>query len=298
MRYKTKGSIVFDVFNYTFITLLMLSMIYPLWYVLIVSISDYDAVATNAVKLWPVGFNLEAYSIVFKSSDVPRAFFNSVIISVSATIYTLIYATMAAYLLYHPKYKYKSGLMKFFVVAMFLPGGMIPNFLLINSLGMYNTILSVTLPSAFKVWNIIMIRANMKATIPEELLDAANIDGASDWRILFQIVMPLLKPILATIALFVMVDKWNDFMDPLIYLNDADKYPLAIILRKILLSSESKQLYESAIGGSGSETRLGIGFFEALKMATVMVATTPILLLYPFLQKYFVKGVMVGSLKG
>lgn len=294
------GSVVFDAANIAFLALLMLTMLYPFVYVVSVSISDYEAIAAGRVNLFPKGVHFEAYRALLQTQDIPRAFRNSVLFTVSGTLVTLFVASITAYCLEQPQLPYRRGLIVFFVLTMFIPGGMIPNFLLIKAIGFYNTIWAIILPPAFGAWNILIMRSNIRATVSRELMDAAYIDGASDFRIYATIVLPLIKPILATIALFAAVDRWNEFFAPLIYLSDASLYPLQIILRKILLANEVERMYDSARGVGeviSENTRVGIGFFEALKMATIIVAVWPILVVYPFVQRFFVKGILIGSLK-
>ncbi|NLC67567.1 MAG: carbohydrate ABC transporter permease [Clostridiaceae bacterium] len=298
MKYKKGfGSHVFDIFNHSFMVILMLTMIYPFWYILCVSVSNYEDVALGRIKLFPRGIHFSAYKLLLSANDIPLAFKNSVVYTVVGTFIVLFISTMTAYVLEQQYLPYRKFVIVLFTMTMFIPGGMIPSFLLIKNLGMYNTMWAIVLPGAFGVWNILIIRSNIRASVPKELIDSAYIDGASDWRIYFTIVLPLIKPILATIGLFVAVDRWNDFFGPLIYLNDSNKYPLQIILRKILITGETAKYWEKAAGPL-AQSRQGIGFFETLKMATIIITIWPILLVYPFIQKYFVKGVLVGSLKG
>ena len=307
MRKYKEGfaSNLFDVLNHTFMALLMITMLYPFLYIIFISISDYEAIAINKVKFYPIGIHFNTYRLLLKAQDIPLAFKNSVIYTVMATVFALFIASMTAFVLEQTELPYRKPLIIFFILTMFIPGGMIPNFLLIKSIGFYNTLWALTVPPAFGCWNILIIRSNIRSTVSRELIDAAHIDGANDFRIYLTIVLPLIKPILATIALFVAVSQWNNFFGPLIYLNDARKYPLPLILRKILLSNQVEKYYYDAIREAGNvpgsidaDSRIGIGFFKAIQMAAIVVAVFPIIAIYPFLQQYFVKGIMLGSLKG
>jgi putative aldouronate transport system permease protein len=302
MRYRaTVGSVVFDTLNYAFMVLLVLSMIYPFVYMVSVSISDYGEIARNTVKLLPKGpLTIQAYRMLLSTQDIPRSFLNSVMYTVMGVVFTLIISSMTAYVLEQRYLPYRRVLIVFTVLTMFLPGGMIPSFLVIRALKLYNTIWAVTLPGAFGAWNILIMRSTIRSTIAQELLDAAYMDSAGEWRIYFQIVLPLIKPILATIGLFAAVGYWNDFFGPLIYLSDARRYPLTMLLRKILLQDYVEKFYSAykAEHTGAPNEFLGIGFFTAFKYATMIVAIWPIIVVYPFVQKYFVKGVLIGSIKG
>ena len=296
------GSLLFDIGNHIFLILLMISMVYPFIYMISNSISDFREVATNAVKLFPRGpLNLNAYKTLVASQDIPRGYLNSIIYATVTVVFTLIVSSMSAYVLEQKRLTYRKPLIIFVVITMFLPGGMIPTYLVINSLGLMNTLWAITLPPSFSAWYILIMRSNIRSTITQELLDACHIDGANEFQIYWKVALPLIKPILATIGLFAVVASWNNYMGPLLYLSEARKYPLTMILRKLLTGAWAREstfatyyresLYlQDEIGGKG--------FFIALKYAAMIVAIWPIMVVYPFLQKYFVRGILVGSIKG
>lgn len=291
------GSVLFDVINYSVLVLLCLTMTYPFIYMISVSVSDFYEVMVGHVKLFPKGpLQLISYRALFSNQDIPRAFMNSILYAVTGVIFTLIISSMTAYVITQSRLPYRKAMTLFIILTMFVPGGMIPMFLLIKGIGIYNTLFAITLPPAFNVWYIMIMRANIQSTVANELMEAAYIDGANEYKVYFTIVLPLIKPILATIGLFAAVHFWNDFFGPLLYLNDGKKYPLTMILRKILLQGQMEQ-YHNVSRMSDQLLGLGPGYLTTLKFATIVVAVWPIMVVYPFVQKYFVKGIMVGSLK-
>ena len=300
MRYKLKaGSLLFDIANHLFLILLVISMVYPFIYMISVSISDFRAVSNNAVKLFPHGpVHLHVYKLLITSQDIPKGYLNSIIYAVVTVAFTLLISSMTAYVLEQKRLVYRKPLIIFVVITMFLPGGIIPMYLLINSLGMYDTLWAITLPPSFSAWYILIMRSNVRSTISDELLDACYIDGANDFQVYYKIVLPLIKPILATIGLFAAVASWNNFMSPLIYLSDYGKYPLPMILRKILFTEVLNESVGYYMELQERQMDLGPGFFIALKFAAMVIAIWPIMVVYPFLQKYFVRGILVGSIKG
>jgi putative aldouronate transport system permease protein len=290
----------FVIFNYFLLTVVAFLMLYPFIYVISVSVSDIKEIARGAVVLFPRGFNLHAYDFVFKSNNILLAYTNSIIYTVVGTAFSLIVACLAAYPLAQKRLRGRSYFSFIFVLPMFILAGIIANYLVIAELHMIDTIWAIVIPPAFTTLNILLMRAGFRS-IPESLVESAYMDGASDWRILFQIVIPLSKPTLAVVGLFSAVFHWNNFLSPLLYLNNPKLFPMPLILRKVILQSATSPQLAEAVGIRenipGAFTPLGPGFDLALKMATVAVAIGPIILLYPFLQKYFVKGAMIGSVK-
>ena len=284
---------LFDFLNYLFLLGFSCLMIYPLLYVFSISVSDGEAVWRGYVTLFPVGFNLEAYEGIARANAVARAYRNSITYAVVGTTFTLIICLLAAYPLSERRFRWRGPISLILGLTLFFSAGLIPTFLAYQSLGLLNTIWVITVPVAFNFWFIIIMRANI-SSIPRELQEAARVDGASDFRILFQIIIPLSKPILATIALFVAVAIWNDFFNPLIYLNDSEKFPLTIMLRRMRITGSTGNVVQSNYNDSIQAK----AFFRQVKMAMVIVTLGPILLAYPFVQKYFVQGTLVGSIKG
>ena len=303
IKYKTTpGSLAFDVANHAAIILLMISMVYPFVFVISVSVSDFEAITFNEVKLLPVGpLQAKAYNVLFGATNILRSYLNSIFYALGTATITLGVTSLAAYVLEQRTLPFRKALILFVVLTMFLPGFFIPTFLLINELGLVDTRLIVMLLPSFGAWYILVMRANIRTVVTRELQEAALIDGANHLQIYVSLVLPLIKPILATIGLFTVVGSWNNFFLPLIYLHDRDKHPLTLILQRILIEGEigkysgggMAQLWED----QGVPGYVGVGFFKSFKFAAVVVTVWPIIVAYPFLQRYFVKGILVGSVK-
>lgn len=288
-----------DIFTLVVCTLFLLAVLYPFVYMFSVSISDPVAVAKGQVNFIPVGNSFDSYKMVFNDNQLVVSYKNSIVYTCIGTTLTLLFNSLAAYALSRPNFYAKNFFVTVFTVTMFFSGGMIPAYLNIVNLGLLNTMWAVILP-AVGMWNIVLIRTNFQQ-LPSGLVESAYIDGANDWVIWYKIVMPLSKAILATVAIFASVGYWNNYFGPLLYLNDNDKMTLPIILRRILISKESMMSAEQAEMVSiadGSNSLASQGLVEQLRMATIFVTIGPIVLVYPFAQRYFVKGVMIGSIKG
>jgi len=293
MIYKrTLAGTIFDVANFIILLLLMTICIYPVYYVVVASVSNPIAVfGGNKILLWPREFSLETYRIVFEYPAIWFSYRNTLLYTFLGTLISLCLSVCGAYGLSRP---YLPGrvLITFFVIfTMYFQGGMIPSFLVVRGLGLYDTVWAMMLPGAVSTFNLIIMYTYFK-TIPESLEDAAKIDGASEYRILFQIFVPLCTPVLAVIALYYAVAKWNAFFQALIYLRSRTLFPLQIILREILIQNS-----QTMLSGSGSYDGYE-AYAQNVKYASIVVASLPILMMYPFLQKYFVKGVMIGAIKG
>ncbi len=303
IKYKTTpGSLAFDVANHAAIILLMISMVYPFVFVISVSVSDFEAITFNEVKLLPVGpLQAKAYNVLLGATNILRSYLNSIYYALGTATITLGVTSLAAYVLEQRTLPFRKALILFVVLTMFLPGFFIPTFLLVNELGLVDTRLIVMLLPSFGAWYILVMRANIRTVVTRELQEAALIDGANHLQIYVSLVLPLIKPILATIGLFTVVGSWNNFFLPLIYLHDRDKHPLTLILQRILIEGEigkysgggMAQLWED----QGVPGYVGVGFFKSFKFAAVVVTVWPIIVAYPFLQRFFVKGILVGSVK-
>ena len=303
IKYKaTPGSVAFDVANHALIILLMISMVYPFVFVISVSVSDFEAITFNRVKLLPVGpLQTTAYNVLFGATSILTSYLNSIFYALGTATVTLVVTSLAAYVLEQRTLPFRKALTLFVVLTLFLPGYFIPTYLLVNQLGLVNTRLIVILLPSLSAWYILVMRANVRTVVTRELQEAALIDGANHLQIYVSLVLPLIKPILATIGLFAVVGSWNNFFLPLIYLNDRDKHPLTLILRRIVLEGEigkysgggMAQLWDD----QGVPGFVAIGFFKSFKFAAVVVTVWPIIVAYPFVQKYFVKGILVGSVK-
>lgn len=266
------------------------------------SISNPVWLSSNSVKIFPEEFDFSAYSFIFSESKLWRSYYNSIIYAVGSTVVTVVTCSLYAYPLTVPDFKGKTFFNLLIVIPMFFSGGMIPGYMQIANLGMLNTIWAMILPGAVSTYYIILLRTQFKS-IPLELREAARIDGASELRMFLTIIIPLSKVIFLIIALYSIVGSWNSFTGPLLYLSDDSKMPLAIYLRNLIITNTtdtseltmgSGNSYYQAIAAQGG----GLGMRTAIKMGTIVVSILPIMIIYPFIQKYFVKGVMLGSVKG
>ncbi|CAM3229332.1 carbohydrate ABC transporter permease [Filibacter tadaridae] len=290
---ESKTDRTFNIFNFVFLTIVALLVIYPLVFVLSASFSNPQYVVSGEMWLWPKDITLDAYEKVFKNKDIINGFVNTLKYTVFGTILNVIMTILAAYPLSRRDLKGRGLIMAFIVFTIFFSGGLIPTYLLIHDLGMLNTFWVMVIPNAVAVWNIIIMRTFFQA-IPHELEESAKIDGCGNFRILWSIVLPLSFPVIAVMVLFYSVGHWNSYFQALIYLQDQDKFPLQLILRQILIQGQTDDMIK-ATSESFLAQQLSV---EGLKYAVLIVANLPMLMLYPFLQRYFVKGVMIGSLKG
>lgn len=268
--------------------------LYPLLFVLSASVSNPAAVLNGEMWLWPKGFSLIGYQKVLENRELLNSYLNTIIYTLVGTAINLVMTVLAAYPLAQKGFYGRNAITAFIVFTMFFSGGMIPSYLLIKQLGLLGTMWALVLPGAVSVWNMLVMRTFFQTSIPGELQEAAAIDGCSDWKTLWRIVLPLSMPILAVMVLFYAVGHWNAYFSALIYLNDRDQYPLQLLLREILIKDEM----EGMVNIGDSSHAKSIMDQEAVKYAVVVVANLPVLLLYPLLQRYFVKGMMIGALKG
>jgi len=279
---------VFSVINTLILCLVAVATLYPIVYITAVSLSDTAAVVQGKVFLFPKGLNLEAYIEVLKNDTIPRAYLNSIFYTAFGTLVNLLFTAVAAYPLSQKGFFGRKFFMMTIVLTMFLNPGIIPTYVVVQQLGLTDSVWALVLPNAIWTMELIILKSfyeNMSSQIRE----AALIDGASEYRILFNIVIPLSKPALASIGLFYFMGHWNSFFLPLIYLNDPDKYPLQVVLRDMLIYS--------AENDAGLVDRSALAP-QSIKNATIVLSMIPVLLIYPFAQKYFAKGVMLGSEKG
>ncbi|WP_079912772.1 carbohydrate ABC transporter permease [Paenibacillus sp. 32352] len=288
----TAGERAFGYLN----TLLMLGLcivtLYPFLYVLFASFSEATSFLQNrGLLLGPAGFDLGAYKAVFSNPMIIKGYENTLLYVVIGTAINLVMTAIGAYVLSRPGLYFKHILMFFIVVTMVFNGGLIPSYLLVNQLGMMNTMWALLIPGAINTFNMIIMRTSFQG-VPVSLEESARMDGAGDWTILFRIVIPLSMPVIAVMILWYAVGHWNSYFSALVYLRNSEKYPLQLVLRDILIANST----DSMMTGSASDDKYAIG--ETIKYATIIVSTLPIICLYPFLQKYFVKGVMIGAIKG
>ena len=269
-------------------------VLYPCIYVVSASFSSGSAVEAGRVILWPVDFSLEGYKAVFHTPSVWIGFRNSLFYTIAGTLINILVTMIAAYSLARPDLPGRNGIMLFFTFTMFFSGGMITGYMLVRSLHILNTIWAMLIPGALGVYNLIIARTFIESNIPTELLEAAQMDGCSDIRFFASIVLPLSKAVIAVLVLFYGVSHWNSYFNAMIYLNDKELYPLTIYLKEILMAS---QIDPSTVADPELQNQIA-RMAAVIKYALIVVSMIPILILYPFIQKYFVKGVMIGSVKG
>ncbi|HHX12743.1 MAG TPA: carbohydrate ABC transporter permease [Clostridiales bacterium] len=289
---KSLSDQIFTAIIYIFLTLILIATIYPLIYVVSASFSNPLDLVKGNVWLFPKGFNLNAYRKVFQNEELLNGYVNSIKYTVIGTTINVVMTTMAAYPLSRKDFKGRNVLTLLFTFTLFFNGGMIPTFLIYkNTLGLYNNIWAIVLPAAVNVWNLIIMRTYFQSSIPMEIQEAAFIDGCSNIGTLTRIILPLSKPIIAVMTMYYSVAHWNAYFNALIYLKDRSRLPLQMIIRNILIVS-------IAGGDSGESLVDQVLLSEGIKYAVIVVASIPMLLLYPFIQKYFVKGVTMGAVKG
>ncbi|GHU77380.1 sugar ABC transporter permease [Clostridia bacterium] len=290
----TRGDRVF----YTTVNIVMgfilIAVLYPLIYVISSSISSGSAILAGKVVLWPVGFSLDGYAIVFQYRSIIDGFRNSVVYTIIGTILNVSMVMLCAYPLARKTLPMRRSIMLIFTFTMYFSGGLIPLYLVVRDLKLIRTMWSLIIPGALSVYYTIIARTFIQSSIPQELLEASKMDGCSDFRYFTAIVLPLSKAIIAVIALYCAVGHWNSWFNALIYLNDRKQYPLQLVLRDILIVN---QLDTSNIQDSELAYKM-MTAAELMKYSLIVIASAPMLILYPFVQKYFVKGVMIGSIKG
>lgn len=291
---ETFGDKLLSCIIHALLVLALIAVLYPLLFVLVASISDPSKVLDGEVWLWPKGITFRGYEKVFQNNDILQGYGNTILYTVIGTAVNLVMTILAAYPLSRKDLAGRGFFTAFFVFTMFFSGGLIPTYLLVKNLGMVNTMWALIIPNALAIWNVIIMRTFFQQNIPIEVQESAQIDGCSNIQILVRIVLPLSMPILAVMTLFYSVAHWNSFFSALIYLTDRGKYPLQLILREILIQSNLKDM----VGTSEESLAKSVMEGEAIKYAVVIIANLPVLLLYPFLQRYFVKGLVIGAVKG
>lgn len=289
---RTIGEKLFDSLNVLLMVLLIIITLYPLWHVLNASLSDSNRLmAHSGLLLLPDGFNLDSYKLVLSNPSILSGYRNTLVIVVLGTALNLLFTILGAYTLSRKSFMLRNPIMLAIVFTMFFNGGIIPTYLLINNtLHLGDNLLALIVPGLVSSYNLIIMRTAFQG-ISESLLESARIDGAGELRILWRIVVPLSMPVIAVMILFYGVGHWNSWFSAILYIRDRDLYPLQLVLREILIQNSTDSMTTSA--AMGDKEAIG----ESVKYATVMVATLPILFIYPFLQKYFVKGVMIGAIK-
>ncbi|MFC4811107.1 carbohydrate ABC transporter permease [Paenibacillus sp. GCM10023250] len=279
---------------YALLGAITLTVLYPLLYILSSSLSSPNAVVSGRVWLLPVEFSLRAYKSIFQSSQLMLGYYNSIVYTVVGTFINVAFTVLMAFPLSQRTMAGRKYVMILMMITLFFSGGLIPTYLLVKNLHMLDTRWALWLPGAFSVFQVIIARTFFMASIPQELQEASQIDGCRDTRYLWSIVLPLSKPILAVMTLMYAVGHWNAYFDALIYLRSEHLFPLQYVLRNMLILNAADP---EMLANTAQQLR-DKGFEQVLKYALIVVACVPVLILYPFVQKHFVKGVMIGSLKG
>lgn len=290
---KTSDERIFDAVVYAIAAVIIIIVLYPLLFIVSASFSDPAKVLNGEVWLLPKGVSLDAYTNILHNDKIWIGYRNTIMYTVVGTVINIIMTILAAYPLSRPDLPGRGAIMVLITLTMFLSGGLIPTYLLVKELGMVNTMWALIVPGAIATYNLIVMRTYFQSSIPWELQEAAHMDGCSNWRLLFSIILPLSKPILAVMVLFYAVGHWNSFFPALIYIRDEALHPLQLVLREILMISQS-----AAIEGGSVGLEDQILLSESIKFAVIIVSTLPVLIMYPFVQRHFVKGVMIGSIKG
>lgn len=293
IRKKSFADSAFYVMGYFLLGMFTLAIIVPIFYVIIASFMDPTVLQSKGITFDFSKWSTDAYRRVFENKMIWLGFKNSIIYSVSFTIFSVGVTVLAAYPMSKKDLVGKNIFNTFFVITMFFGGGLVPTYLLISDLNMLDTIWAIILPNAFNVWNMILARTYYQS-IPSELREASAMDGASELVHFFKILLPVCKPIIAVLALYQFVGMWNSYFDPMIYLNNAEMQPLQLVLRSILIQNTPEPGMIADITGLAEMSKIA----ELLKYATIVVSSIPLLIMYPFFQKYFDKGIMVGSVKG
>lgn len=290
----SKEDKIFSVITYTVLIALALVILYPLYFIVIASFSSPALVSTGQVVLYPKGIDFSGYKRIFSYSTVWTGYAMTLFYTVFGTLFNLSLTLPVAYTLTRKNFMARGFIMKFLMITMFFGGGLIPTYLLINQIGLYNKPYTLILLGGISVYNVIITKTTMQSSIPEELYEAAAIDGCSHFQYFFKFVLPLSKPIIAVMTLYYAVAHWNDYMTGLIYLNNAEYYPLQLILRNILIQGE---LLASNLA-TVEEALIRQQEAELIKYGLIIVSSVPLLMIYPLIQRFFTQGIMIGSVKG
>ncbi|HBI72881.1 MAG TPA: sugar ABC transporter permease [Lachnospiraceae bacterium] len=298
-KHKSLYNRIFDFFVYLILILLSIACLYPMVHILFASVSNpTELMAHNGLLLKPLGFTMDGYKLVFKDNSIFVGYRNTIIYVVLGTFVNMVMTIMGAFVLSRRDLYFKKAITILITITMFFGGGLIPWFLLMKDIGMYNNIAAMILPTALNTWNMIILRTSFQA-IPIDLEEAAVIDGASQVHILTKIILPLSKASLAVILLYYLVGNWNSWFNAMVLLKDRNLFPLQLLLKEILVMNDTTATSVGSAGGVSINSVQGAtAYRELVKYCTIVIATVPILMVYPFLQKYFVKGVYVGSIKG
>ena len=294
IKNQSTGDKIFIVSVYAILSLILVIVLYPLIYVVSASFSDPQAVISGKVVLWPVDVTLRGYQAVFKNPKIITGFANSLFYMFVGTAINLVMTMLCAYPLSRKEFTARNKIAALFVFTMYFSGGLVPSYMIVSKLGLINTRWAMLIPTAMSTYNMIIARTYMVNSIPDELYEAAQLDGCSPFKYLLKVIVPLSKPIIAVLALYYGIAKWNNYFDAMLYLNDPSKWPITMVLREILIQN---QIDPTMLTDASALSKLQ-GMTELLKYSVIVVASVPVLMIYPFVQKYFVKGVTIGAVKG
>ncbi|MDR3193116.1 MAG: carbohydrate ABC transporter permease [Treponema sp.] len=289
---RSRSDLIFDILNLGVCGVIFLLVLYPLVYVVSASVSSPLAVLQGRMVLWPIEPRISAYTDVFKHQDLMMGYRNSLILVIFGTATNITLTFFGAYILSRKDLFGRTFLTMMFALTMFFSGGMIPTYLVVKKVGLLNSMWAMILPGAISMYNMVVMRTYFQTAIPDSLVESAEADGASQLYIMFRIILPLSHSIIAVICLFYGVAHWNQYFQALLYLTSRVKYPLQLFLREILLLSQVQELVDTQ--GFADQVLQG----EAIKYALIIVASVPVMVVYPFIQRHFVKGVMLGAIKG
>ena len=295
---RCREDVIFDTVIFIILTLILFVVAYPLYWVIISSFSDPTAVSAGKVLLRPMGFTLKGYAEVFKNSQVMRGFFNSIVITFVGVCVNLAVTLPTAYALSRDNFSGKKPITVFYMITMFFGGGMIPTYLVVKNMQLLNTIWALVLPGCLSVYNMIVARTFFKSNISEELYEAGEIDGCTQSRFFFQIALPLSKAIIAIMVLYYGVGHWTSYFSALLYISDQDKYPLQLVLRNILITNQTALSQTATTAAARAALQEQQQLIDVMKYSLIIISSVPVLIMYPLVQKHFVKGVMIGSVKG
>lgn len=285
---------VFNIINVIISVLIMLFSFYPLYFVLIASFSDPALVTSGKVWILPARITFDGYKQILAYSDLWLGYGNTILYTVVGTFINIVFTVTGAYALSRRDIPARGFFIKMFVFTMLFSGGLIPTYLLIKALGLYNNFWVMILPGALSVWNFLIAKSYFEANIPNELLEAAKIDGCSDIRFFVSVVLPISKVILAVLVIYYSVSHWNAYFNAMIYLKDRWKWPLQLVLRQILITAQNTD----ELTVNTADVMKALNLAESMKYGVIILASLPVMAMYPFFQKYFIKGVMIGSIKG
>ncbi|MBR3740299.1 MAG: carbohydrate ABC transporter permease [Clostridia bacterium] len=295
---RARGDVIYDTVIFIILTFIFLIVAYPLYFVIISSISDPIEVSAGKVTLTPVGFTLDGYKEVFKTKTVMRGFLNSLIITIMGTSINLLVTIPTSYALSRPDFTLKRPITLFYILTMFVSGGMMPTYIIVRATGLLNTWWALILPGCLGVYNMIVGRTFFKTNIPLELMEAAKLDGCGNTKFFIYVVLPLSGAITAILCLYYGVGHWNSYFSALIYIQKRELWPLQLELRNILVMNTSVATKQVMTEAELLEKKRLDALKEMMKYSLIIISSIPVLIIYPFVQKHFVKGVMIGSVKG